>query len=66
MYPHSFNELYHRKGADIVTDYSEKVKYIVYQQMEMLAEESRKTDSIETKLKIAAEIDRIAGTLLND
>ena len=51
------------KGADIVTD-SEKVKDILYQQLEMLAEESRKTDSIETKLKIAAEIDRIADTLL--
>lgn len=43
----------------------EKVKDILYQQMEMLAEKSIRTDSIETKLKIAAEIDRIAGTLLN-
>ncbi len=43
---------------------SEKVKDILYQQMEMLAEESRKTDSIETKLKIATGIDRIADTLL--
>ena len=55
--------LFHRKGADVVTD-SENVKDILYQQLEMLAEESRKTDSIETKLKIAAEIDRIADTLL--
>ena len=43
---------------------SENVKDILYQQLEMLAEESRKTDSIETKLKISAEIDRIADTLL--
>lgn len=49
-----------------MTDYSEKVKDILYQQLKMLAEESRKTDSIETKLNIAAEIDRIADTLLND
>lgn len=49
-----------------MTDYSEKVKDILYQQLEMLAEESRKTDSIEAKLNIAAKIDRIADTLLND
>lgn len=49
-----------------MTDYSEKVKDILYQQMEMLTEESRRTDSIETKLKIAAEIGRLADTLLND
>lgn len=51
---------------NVVTDYSENVKDIIYKQMKMLAEESRKTDSIETKLKIAAEIGRIADTLLND
>lgn len=45
---------------------SEKVKDILYQQLKMLAEESRKTDGIETKLKIAAEIGRLADTLLND
>ena len=49
-----------------MTDYSEKVKDILYQQLKMLEEESRKTDSIETKLKIAAEIGRLADTLLND
>lgn len=51
---------------NVVTDYSEKVKDILYQQLKMLAEESRKTDSIETKLKIAAAIDRLADTLLRD
>jgi hypothetical protein len=45
---------------------SEKVKDILYQQLKMLAEESRKTDSIEIKLKIAAEIGRLADTLLNN
>ena len=49
---------------NVVTDYSEKVKDILYQQLKMLAEESRKTDGIETKLKIAAEIGRLADTLL--
>ncbi len=43
----------------------EKVKDTLYQQIETLAEESKKTSDTETKIRIAAEIDRIAETIIS-
>lgn len=42
----------------------EEVKDILYQQIETLAEESKKTFDTETKIRIAGEIDRIAETII--
>ena len=42
----------------------EEVEDILYQQIETLAEESKKTLDTETKIRIAGEIDRIAETII--
>lgn len=42
----------------------EEVKDTLYQQIETLAEESKKTFDTETKIRIAGEIDRIAETII--
>jgi hypothetical protein len=42
----------------------EEVKDTLYQQIEKLAEESKKTSDTETKIRIAGEIDRIAETII--
>lgn len=39
---------------------------ILYQQMKLLAEDREKTLDIETKIRISAEIDRIAETILSN
>lgn len=44
-------------------DRTEDVKEILYQQLQLLAEKS-KTDEIDTLIKVSAEMDRIADTLL--
>lgn len=44
--------------------HSEEVKDALYQQIETLAEESKKTSDTETKIRIAGEIDRIAETII--
>lgn len=38
---------------------------ILHQQIETLAEESKKTSDTETKIRIAGEIDRIAETIIS-
>lgn len=38
---------------------------ILYQQLELLAEESKKTVDVNIKIRIAGEIDRISSTILN-
>lgn len=43
----------------------EDVKEILYQQLQLLAEKSETCD-IDTVIKISAEMDRIADTLLRD
>ena len=42
----------------------EEFKDTLYQQIETLAEESKKTSDTETKIRIAGEIDRIAETII--
>ncbi len=46
----------------------EKKRYIseiLCQQVELLAEESKKTNDVDVKIRIAGEIDRMADTILN-
>lgn len=43
----------------------ERISEILCQQMELLAEESKKTEDVNVKIRIAGEIDKIADTLFN-
>lgn len=43
----------------------EDVKEILYQQLQLLAEKSKNADT-DTLIRISAEMDRIADTLLKD
>lgn len=43
----------------------EHVLEILCQQMELLAEESKETNDVDVKIRIAGEIDRMADTILN-
>ena len=46
---------------------NEGVKEILYQQLQLLAEKSEESkEDIESLLKLSAEIDRIASTLLRN
>lgn len=41
------------------------ISEIFCQQIELLAEESKKTNDVDVKIRIAGEIDRMADTILN-
>ena len=41
------------------------ISEILCQQIELLAEESKKTNDVDVKIRIAGEIDRMADTILN-
>ena len=41
------------------------ISEILCQQIELLAEESKKTNDVDVKIRIAGEIDRMAYTILN-
>lgn len=41
------------------------ISEILCQQIELLAEESKKTNDVDVKIRIAGEIDRMTDTILN-
>ena len=43
----------------------EELKDTLYQQIETLAEESKKTSDTETKIRVAGDIDRIAEAIIS-
>lgn len=46
-------------------DKKRHISEILCQQIELLAEESKKTNDVDVKIRIAGEIDRMADTILN-